>query len=41
MPLHRDCDCGVAPIYANADPGKDVNQKFGSSSESDEPATVS
>ena len=41
MPLHRDCDCGVAPIYATADPGRDVNQKFGSIDKSDEPVTLS
>lgn len=28
MPIHAHCDCSVAPIYGNADPGHIINQKL-------------
>lgn len=28
MPIHGSCDCGVAPIYGDRDPGRVVNRKL-------------
>lgn len=28
MPIHNHCDCGVAPIIGNADPGHTINQQL-------------
>lgn len=28
MPIHAHCDCGVAPIYGTADPGRVINQQL-------------
>lgn len=27
MPIHPNCDCGIAPIYGDKDPGKIINSK--------------
>lgn len=28
MPIHAGCDCGVAPIFGSADPGRVINRKL-------------
>jgi hypothetical protein len=47
LPIHANCDCGVEPIYADADPGEleqpdpeDTEERFGSKDADEEDVVV-